>query len=182
MKNVILTLIIILSVSGIFAQQSHPDFGDYYEIDPYGIFAPFHDTPYGVRDSNPIFKSTSVQYAYPSPTDDLNYMYGVEICEFTVTTDFKDVSERLDFYAKSVEQRYALSAQARLLKNEKSGSGESYSVLQKFELTIEGVGPAVITSLFTIHKGLIVRRYVISPPNNQDNSRVEAFFSALRIL
>lgn len=155
-------------------------FGKYYRIDGYGIHVPFSNQPnISPKVITDVYNSTSYQYAYPKQSDDINLLYGIDVCEFKNDHSYKDSSLKVDYFVGVITKMYKASGGGILIKEEKSDLNKKYSVRQKIKINTQELGVIYITSVYFIHKDLVVRQFVFTSSEN-DNKRIDDYFYSIK--
>lgn len=180
MKNNLIFLYTIILLVSCQAQDKKLNFGKYYKIGEYGIQVPFNDRPnISPKQENDICKLISYQYAYPKPIDDINYLYGIDVCYIKKDTLSSDKNSKVDFLVNNRKAMYETVHGGHLIKQEKFDYHGEYSIRQKIKVSVPDIGDTYITSLYFLHDGLIIRLYAFSADEN-DNNRMNDFFDAIK--
>lgn len=159
--------------------KKNPNFGNYYKIGKYPIRVPFNEPPHiSPGGENNIFKLTGYQYVYPSPMDDVNILYGIDVCEYKSDSSYKTPKARVDYYAVIQKKMNLTNFQGTLISEILGGKDGAYYVRQKMKITSKDIGEVYVTSLYFYFRENVVRLYVFSP-NNIDNKRIEDFFTSV---
>ena len=156
------------------------EFGKYYKIGAYDVYVPFKDRPHiSPHREYKLGKLVSYQYAYPQKNDDANYLYGVEICELK-SSPFLDNNFKIGLLVDSGKEMFQMVQGAKLIAEEERTFKGANSVFQKIEITIPDIGAAYVSSLYFLHKGLIIRLFAFTPIEKDGNRRIKSFFDSVK--
>ncbi len=160
--------------------EKNPSFGNYYKIAEYAIRVPFNEQPNkSPVAENTICKVTSYQYAYPKPSDDINILYGIDVCEFKSDTVYKNAKLKIDYLAANTKKMYESAAKGSLIKEVTGGADGAYFIRQKMLIKSNELGEIYLTSLYFISRGNVVRLFVFTP-NSESNTRIDEFFASVK--
>ena len=169
-----------LPIKFTLSPETNLAFGNYYRIEDYGIQVPFNNQPnISPKVITDVYHSTSYQYAYPKQSDDVNILYGIDVCEFNNDHSYKDSSLKVDYFIAVIAKMYKASAGGNLIKEEKSNSNKNYSVRQKIKISTQELGEIYITSVYFMHKDLVIRLFVFTSSDN-DNKRMDDYFNSIK--
>lgn len=193
-QNIVLTLFLSVSYNS-FAQiknenippqppaqeviKKNPQFGNYYKIGKYPIRVPFNEQPnVSPVGENQIFKLTSYQYAYPSPKDDVNILYGVDVCEYKNDSLYNSPKKKIDYMLAMQKTMYGNQFKGVIIREVNGGKDEGYYVRQKMKIESKDIGEIYLTSLYFYSRNVVVRLFVFSK-DNVDNQRTEDYFASI---
>ncbi len=153
-------------------------FGKYYKIADYNILVPFHDYPHvSPKEENEFVKYTSYQYAYPKSSDDVNLVYGIDICEYKKDRD--NHTNKLDSLAKNIRKMYEKIAKGVLIKQEVRNTDKQYIIKQLIKISFMNNDNTYVTSYFVLHNGMVIRLFTMTA-NGIENKRIEEFFRSVK--
>ena len=177
--NIIWTLL-LLSTS-CQPQDKIPNFGKYYKIGEYNVQVPFANQPnISPIQENEICKLTSYQYSFPKPEDDINDLYGIEICQLKNSNMFPDTLSKIDFLVNNRRTMYQNVHGGTFIKQDKENFRGQYAIRQKIKVNVPNVGEDYITSLYFLHDNLLIRLFVITPINEADNEKIDNYFETIK--
>ncbi|MEO9257061.1 MAG: hypothetical protein ABI207_01690 [Crocinitomicaceae bacterium] len=182
-KNITITIIgtILLIAFSCQSQDEKSIFGKYYKIGKYNVLVPFHDQPHvSPIQENEQAKVINYTYAYPTPEDDINDSYGIEICQLKDKSLFSDTYSKIDFLVNKRKEMFQTVHGGELIKQEEDKFKGQFAIRQKIKINIPDVGEDFITSLYFIHDDLIIRLFVITPVNDDGNKKITEFFESIK--
>jgi hypothetical protein len=162
------------------SNNKHPVFGTYYKLESYDVLIPFKG-PANISPKNEISDRiyNSYQYAFPRPTDDINLLYGIDICEFKSNTKLKTPESKINSFSGIIKTMYGQSVKGTLIKEEITGTGDNYKIRQRIKAISPAVGVIYITSLYMVHKMLAIRLFVFTT-SEAENKKINDYFASIK--
>jgi hypothetical protein len=162
--------------------NQHPVFGTYVKLGNYDVAIPFNG-PANISPKSvaPDRIYNSYQYAFPKPTDDINLLYGIDICEFKSNTTLKTPEARLNSFSGIIKDMYAGSVKGTLIKQDITGGGVNYKIRQRVKAVSPQLGIIYVTSLYLIHKDLAIRLFVFTT-NPAENKKTDDYFASIKFI
>ncbi|MES2513793.1 MAG: hypothetical protein V4580_06585 [Bacteroidota bacterium] len=160
--------------------NAHPVFGTYVKLGSYDVAIPFNG-PANISPKSvaPDRIYNSYQYAFPKPTDDINLLYGIDICEFKSNTTLKTPAAKLNSFSGIIKDMYAGSVKGKLIKQEITGEGATYTIRQRIKAISPQLGVIYVTSLYIVHKSLAIRLFVFTT-RETENKKTDDYFASIR--
>lgn len=181
-KTLFLIICGFLIISGCQTQTKKSNFGTYYKIDKYNIEIPFAGQPHiSPKQDNGVLTYVSYQYAFPRPEDDINLLYGIDICELKIDTMFKNQNLKIEYIAGMFKLTYEKIFNGTLIKEESTDYHGSYGYKQKIKVSIPNVGDVYVQSLLLPYKDIVIRMYSFTPIANEDNQKISDFFDSIKL-
>jgi hypothetical protein len=172
---------VLISLTNCQTQKTKSIFGEYHKIGEYDIQVPFAGEPnITPKQENDIFKLTSYQYAYPKPSDDINFLYGIDVIEYKSSSYFKNEKLKIEYNTALNKLTTEKMFNGIIIKEDTVVYNGNYAIKQKAKINIPDIGEAYIHSIFFAHKDLVIRLFTYTPIENDNNKKILDFFESIK--
>lgn len=178
MKKIITTILISTIISTSFGQDKKAPFGKYYHLNGYGLQVPFEETP---LKNDPVDNEVMTSQEFRSfPTTTINVAYAVAILNSKQLTNPADSLKELDYFASLIKPTAENVIKGKMIYDRKGTYKNKNCYEQKFIFTNKEMNEDIfVTSIMFYHKSNVIRAYVMTPKQNDKNSKIDEYFNAI---
>jgi hypothetical protein len=175
MKTLIITLSLLTFSLTSNSQSKTAPFGKYYHLNGYGLQVPFEALPIK---TDPIENAVMTSQEFRSfPTTTINSAYAISILNSKQFSNLSDSSKELEFFAKLIKPTAENIMKGKMVYEKEEVYKNKPCYMHKFSYTDQELKEDFyMTSIMFFHKSNVIKVYVITPKQNDNNARIQEYF------
>ena len=173
---------VFLFCFNVYSQtDSSETFGKYYTVEKIDLQVPFAGPPRISTDvEREQFIVTDYQYACPLPATDTNYLYAIAFYTLKNTASGLDSTGKVNYLSTAIKTSTEKILLGNVLKNEEGIYKNRYCVLQKSRVYQPNSKiDMYVSSVYFFHNNYVVRIYVVTPLQYDENEKIREFFNSV---
>lgn len=178
MKSVSVFCLFLLSVLISKGQTKNPPFGKYHHLNGYGLQVTFEVPP--VKTTPVENEVMSSQEFRSFPTTTINVAYGIAILNSKQLNAPADSMKELEYLAGLIKPTAENVMKGKMISEKKDTYKNKVCYRHKFMYTDTELKEDIyITSIMFYYKTNVIRAYVITPKQNDNNKKIEEYFDSI---
>jgi hypothetical protein len=183
MKSIFIFLpLLILFVTGCGDKKSDIVIGKYYKVSD-GLTVQYPDIPQPSEGAeNEFVSSKEYRYAFPDPRNDGNVMYAIAIYKIKNDNMIEGEDKQVDYIVDIVNAAIPAFLKGNVDKVEKTEFHNKYTVRHTARIFAPFLNDKIfVNSIFFKHKEFVIRAYVFTEKQKENNDHIQAFFDNIQI-
>jgi hypothetical protein len=181
MRIINLFLIFTLLLTACSSDKPNIVIGKYYKVSD-GLTVQYPDVPQPSEGAeNEFISSKEYRYAFPDPRNDGNTMYAIAIYKFKNESLIEGDDRKVDFIVDLVNAAIPAFLKGNIDKVEKIKFHDRYAVRHSARVFATFLNDKIfVNSVFFKHKEFVIRAYVFTTKDKENNPNIQAFFENIQ--